>query len=146
MKKVLSIVCSIVLIICAVTITFFVVKNTKSNPTGADENTNGYIFVNYQKDKLESEVRFNKPIDSFEYDGKYYYYIYAGKIKDYVVNEDSRIIKYSSGMSVERKFLSSKVTTTSIEKSISCLRNRLEYDNDLKSRENNLTIEAGLYE
>lgn len=146
MKKVLSIVCSIVLIICAVTITFFLVKNTKSNPTGNNENTNGYIFINYQKDKLESEARLNKPIDSFEYDGKYYYYIYVGKIKDYVVNEDSRIIKYSSGMSVERKFLSSKVTTASIEKSISCLRNRLEYDNDLKSKENNLTIEAGLYE
>ncbi|MDY4677136.1 MAG: hypothetical protein SO373_08335, partial [Candidatus Borkfalkiaceae bacterium] len=78
MKKTLSIVCSIVLIICAVTTTFFIVINKKGDPKVNNEN--GHIFVNYQKDKLESEVRLNNPIDSFEYDGKYYYYIYAGKI------------------------------------------------------------------
>lgn len=68
-------------------------------------------------------------VDSFQKGGKHYYALKIGVMKNVVVDDMPRIIRYTGDVNVHSSYTTSKVTSTAIEKQTSWLNERLEYDN-----------------
>ena len=92
------------------------------------------VWVERNKEfEVEEKAGSYELMDSFEYDGNYCYYFKVGTVKKVIVDEQTpKVIEYNVDVEIQRTYITSRMTTTSIEKATSDLLTRVEHDNPIK--------------